>query len=193
MKNLIGALVIGMGLLSIGCQLEGHVPAEIVTLEQSQPAGGEESLRARIDYDIGRLEISSDQAENMYALNLEYDKARYEPRVSYETDGVISHNIICTSPTGGGVYKGTTLYEPTVECNDIWGNHPYNQMNLILAASNFSQNPMFCDPVLGDYRLCVNSLCVDGYGCGQVGAFGVGCGWTLVKQTTWSSLKAAYR
>jgi hypothetical protein len=87
MKNLIGALVIGIGLLSIGCQLEGHVPAEIVTMEQSQPAGGEESLRARIDYDIGRLEISSDQAENMYALNLEYDKARYEPRVSYETDG----------------------------------------------------------------------------------------------------------
>ena len=33
----------------------------------------------------------------------------------------------------------------------------------------------FCDASAGDYHLWDSSPCVDGYGCGQIGALGIGC------------------
>jgi hypothetical protein len=83
MKDSIRVLGLGLVFLSVGCQTQGNAPAEIVTLEQIQPAGSEESLRVQIEYDMGSLEISSNQADNIYSLNLDYDKARFAPEIQY--------------------------------------------------------------------------------------------------------------
>jgi len=106
MKNPIGLLAIGLAILSVGCEIQGRVSAEVVTLDQSRPAGSEESLRVRIDYDIGRIEISSDQDENIYSLNLEYDKARFEARINYEAsdgaEGTLDVELDATKKLGIG-------------------------------------------------------------------------------------------
>jgi hypothetical protein len=59
----------------------------MVSIEQSQPIGSEERLDAKIDFDIGSLEIASDQAPNIYSLNLDYDRIRFEPDIHYEAQG----------------------------------------------------------------------------------------------------------
>jgi hypothetical protein len=66
-----------------GCHFEDRVPAEMASMNQSQPVGAEKSLSADIRFDIGSLEVSGDKGAQLYSMDLEYDKASYEPSVSY--------------------------------------------------------------------------------------------------------------
>ena len=86
MRKTIGIACVGMALLAAGCVIEPRIPAEMVALDQSRPIAGESSLSANVRFDIGALEISAGSAPNLYDLNLEYDKAAYNPDVHY-SDG----------------------------------------------------------------------------------------------------------
>ncbi len=59
----------------------------------------------------------------------------------------------------------------------------------------FSADPLFCDPVHGDYRLAADSPCLPGATpCGGlVGALGMGCGAVGVEPTSWGKIKNLYR
>lgn len=59
----------------------------------------------------------------------------------------------------------------------------------------FSADPLFCDPVHGDYRLAADSPCLPGATpCGDlVGALAVGCGAVAVEATSWGKIKNLYR
>jgi len=138
--------------------------------------------------------------------------------ISYDSSLVISNTIVSntTDHIAGGIYVGggATLCNnivatnvglgifcrsgiaSTLECNDAWGNSGDNYKDCTPGESNFSLNPLFCDPEVGDYQLSENSPCVNASGCGQVGALGVGCGPIGVKEenlTTWGRIKALYR
>jgi hypothetical protein len=90
MKNRSRMLsAVGMLLLFAGCGFENRVPIEMTSMNQSQPLGHEKALDSTIHFDIGSLEITSGKSA-LYSLDLEYDKASYEPDVQYD------------APTGSG-------------------------------------------------------------------------------------------
>ncbi len=67
-----------------GCDFEHQAEPEMVSTTQSRPIGDEASLDADISFGIGNLEISSDSPSVLYSLDLEYDKANFEPQVHYD-------------------------------------------------------------------------------------------------------------
>lgn len=69
-----------------GCYYEERVPIDMVSINQSQPLGTEKSLKSTIRFDIGSLEISGAKEDgDLYSLDLEYDKASYEPDIDYDS------------------------------------------------------------------------------------------------------------
>jgi len=92
------------------------------------------------------------------------------------TTPTISGNIICGSLGGPAVYCYADA-SPTITCNDFWNNEGGNG-NCAMAASNFYEDPMFCDPMGDNYHLHEDSPCTPDEspsGCGLVGALPVGC------------------
>ncbi len=87
-------------------------------------------------------------------------------------------NCISVSNSGYGVF-GNPDSCPTVSCCDIWNNAIGNYGGALSDQTglngNISEDPLFCSLVDGDYHLYESSPCIDGYGCGQIGAYGVGC------------------
>jgi hypothetical protein len=81
-----------------------------------------------------------------------------------------------------------------LSCNNVWGNQT-DYPGEWRPETDLSEDPLFCDPDAGDYTLQECSPCVNGYGCGQVGAFGVGCscGGVSTERTTWGAIKSMYR
>lgn len=72
-------------LLMSACGFEERVPAQMISMDQNQPIGKEKSLDADIRFDIGSLEVTGDSRPNLYAMDLEYDKACYQPESRYDT------------------------------------------------------------------------------------------------------------
>jgi hypothetical protein len=87
MKNIIlwQTSIAAVFLLS-GCSLDERIPAEMARLDQSRPLAKESSLQAEVSLDIGSIEISGESLNQVYSFDLEYDKAAYEPQVSYDGD-----------------------------------------------------------------------------------------------------------
>jgi parallel beta-helix repeat protein len=104
---------------------------------------------------------------------------------------LVRNNIISGS-TGGGVFVPPGGFIE-LTCNNIWGNQPQDCWGAPPGMGGFSEDPLFCKPHLGDYHLSLGSPCLNGYGCGLVGAFDEGCGTTRTEETTWGLLKAMYR
>jgi hypothetical protein len=93
---------------------------------------------------------------------------------------VIDRNVI-TACVRGGIWADAL---PIVTCNDVWGNSPSSYLGAITKQTgmngNISVDPMFCDPLHGDYALRSDSPCANAPGCGQIGALGWRCGPTAV-------------
>lgn len=100
----------------------------------------------------------------------------------------------------------------TLSCVDIWGNEAGDWVDdwpgPCIAGQygmngNISENPMFCDPVTGDFTLDNLSPCApgnhpDSLGCGLIGSQPVGCAYAgiiedRVKPTAWGAIKSMYR
>jgi predicted outer membrane repeat protein len=87
-----------------------------------------------------------------------------------------------------------------LSCCDVYENAGGDWVGCIFGQNgtygNISECPLFCDIDNNDYHLQVCSPCVEGYGCGQIGAYGVGCDCgepSLAHETTWGQVKAQYR
>lgn len=85
MKHLFWILGVVSALLTGACGLEERVPAQMISMDQSQPIGKEKSLTAEIRFDVGSLEVTGDTKANLYTMDLEYDKASYEPESRYDS------------------------------------------------------------------------------------------------------------
>jgi predicted outer membrane repeat protein len=119
-----------------------------------------------------------------------------------------NYSAICSNPTMQNCIVafntgGDPLASGARSCCDFYGNtrgderYPclYDQQGV---NGNFSADPLFCDPLGGDFHIDCNSPCAPGnhptgYECGLVGALGVGCGASRVESTTWGGVKAMYR
>ncbi len=101
----------------------------------------------------------------------------------------ISHTIATGSVSGCGIYA--TGEPPSVLCCDVWdnGGGDYCDYGGVLPDQtglngNISQDPLFCAPASGDFRLHDDSPCgaENNPECGQIGAFGCGvCGTGVVE------------
>jgi len=84
---------------------------------------------------------------------------------------IIRNNIIADNLVGVQCTAGGTV---SLSCNDVW-NNGQDYVNCSPGAGDISEDPLFCDPVEENYRLLEGSPCAQGYGCGLIGAFNVGC------------------
>lgn len=91
MKILLRASCLLILFLPCGCVMQEVSPADMVSRTQSQPTSGEQQLTADVSVDIGSLEIGSEKSADLYKLDLEYDRAHYEPDVRYDKGGGDGH------------------------------------------------------------------------------------------------------
>jgi hypothetical protein len=84
---------------------------------------------------------------------------------------------------------------PALTCCCVYGNAggPGSVAGQIGMNGNFAEDPLFCDGPGGNYRLDCLSPCVTGYGCGLIGALGVGCGASRVERETWGGVKRQFK
>lgn len=121
---------------------------------------------------------------------------------SGSTDGaaaieVLNHSIVQNSVVASSndavavaARLGGTLVS---SCNVYWDNAEGNGVEL--SPSDREVDPGFCSPETGDFTVIENSPCVEpgALGCGQIGAYGVGCGIVSVEPQSWSRIKALHR
>jgi len=112
--------------------------------------------------------------------------------IYYTSSPVLEGNIISFNGLNGlACYPGSPA---SVTCCNFYNDVNFYECDDVIGINgNFSEDPLFCDAGAEDFHLDCSSPCVHGYGCGRIGAWGVGCGSTRVEPTTWSALKALYR
>ncbi|MFH0778391.1 MAG: right-handed parallel beta-helix repeat-containing protein [Candidatus Eisenbacteria bacterium] len=108
------------------------------------------------------------------------------------SSATIAKNIIAFNQCRG-VYCWHQPPYPTLTCNDLWANTPADYYDCDPGSSDISQDPRFCAPSAGDFSLNCTSPCLNSPGCGQMGAFGAGCGPTAVQESTWGRIKTLFR
>jgi hypothetical protein len=161
-----------------GCLFEGNVGDEggalqsygDATIEHCTFAGNRSSLSAIIDVAFGATEIRN--------------------------------TIVCFSDSGVAATcsaSGTI----TASCCDFFGNAGGDWVGCVAGQENINGNlsadPLFCDLAAGDYTLNANSPCAPPQSgdCGQIGAFGVGCGAvgaeSNVESRSWGQIKSLFR
>jgi hypothetical protein len=82
------------------------------------------------------------------------------------------------------------------DCNVFWMNADgISDGSYVLSATDRIVDPLFCNPDAGDWTLQQHSPCLptDPSGCGQIGAFGQGCGAVSVESRSWGKIKGFYR
>ncbi len=105
--------------------------------------------------------------------------------------------IIAFSINGLGLFCWDADSNPTLICCDIYGNAGGDWTGCIEDQAsmngNISEDPLFCDPEMGDYSLRSDSPCAPGNNdCGVLmGAWSVGCS-TSAESATWSDVKSLF-
>ncbi len=80
-------------------------------------------------------------------------------------------------------------------CNVFWNNTDGNVQGFALTATDVEADPLYCDPETGDFTVEQGSPCLpeNSPGCGQVGAWGQGCGSVAVQRESWGKVKSGFR
>ncbi len=92
------------------------------------------------------------------------------------------------------VSSSASLGEST--CNVFWNNEAGNEgLGYVPGPTDREVDPQFCDSDQDDFRVRPSSPCVEpgALGCGQIGAYGVGCGTVSVETMSWGRLKGSFR
>ncbi|MEZ5063404.1 MAG: right-handed parallel beta-helix repeat-containing protein [bacterium] len=110
----------------------------------------------------------------------------------YAPGALFDRNVVALSQGNTAIFveSGSSL---TTSCNVFWDNS--EGIGIPLSPTDREIDPLFCDPENHDFTVQENSPCVEpgSLGCGQIGAFGVGCGVLSVQTRSWGEIKAAYR
>lgn len=115
---------------------------------------------------------------------------------------VITNSIIAFG-SGGQAVRCDPYSSATLSCCDVFGNEGGDWFGCIVGQAglngNISADPQFCDTLTGDYTLEGSSPCLDATGCGQIGAYGYGCGISTgvasarIVDTNWGAVKKLFR
>ena len=105
--------------------------------------------------------------------------------------GLFRHNIVSGERHGYGFTGG----EMTRACNVFDGN-ALGATAGPLSAGEVDADPLFCEPLEDVFLVCSGSPAAPGMSdCGQIGAFGVGCGCgpISVENRSWGEVKSLFR
>ena len=101
----------------------------------------------------------------------------------------ITNTIIADSSTGAATNGG--IYSHCIAWNNPGGDDLGDALN------NLATDPLFCDPVGGDYQVCADSPAVAGTPSNpwgeDVGHLGSGCADVPNKDLSWSDVKTLFR
>ncbi len=130
------------------------------------------------------VENSASQGAGLYAWQTTFTFTN--SIVAFSTEG---EAVFCF--TGGGI---------NTFCCDFYGNAGGDWIGCVEPylgiLGNISEDPYFClsDFPSEPYTLSASSSCVDlnNPECGQIGAFGMGCGFTSTESSSWSRVKSMY-
>jgi hypothetical protein len=109
-------------------------------------------------------------------------------------EAVLTANIVASCHYGVTIGEGVSA---SLGCNNIW-DVAYPYVGCDPGEGDFQEDPLFCDPVLGDFSLRSDSPCLpgnhpQGWDCGLVGAFTEGCVASAVVPATWTLIKSHFR
>jgi hypothetical protein len=117
--------------------------------------------------------------------------------IGRETGDVITvrNNIFWGNTGDEAVYTLPGGVLPTSECNDFFANPDGDVRFYTPGPTDIFVDPQFCNPDAGDFTLTSTSPCLPGNsnGCGQIGAFGMGCGTVSVTPMSWGRIKNQFR
>jgi hypothetical protein len=109
-----------------------------------------------------------------------------------ETDAGFAGNVAAFCTGGPALRMIGGPISPLTGCNLLWLNEGGDYAdNWVPADTDIYADPMFCDAEGGDYTVHVSSPAAEENSpvCGQIGAFGIGCGSVSVESVTWGRLK----
>jgi hypothetical protein len=107
---------------------------------------------------------------------------------------VFERNIVSGSYGNTAVFVEEALGGHLVpSCNVYWANE--DGIGVPLGDTDREVDPQFCDPENDDFTVSETSPCVEpgSLGCGQIGAFGIGCGTVAIDAESWGKIKAQFR
>jgi predicted outer membrane repeat protein len=107
-------------------------------------------------------------------------------------------SILCTNNI---FHKTRTWFHTTgegvISCNNAWPDTLFTTPSgYYVMEDNLSEDPLFCDEEIGDFRIAFESPCAEENapdGCGQIGLFAPACRETAVETATWGRIKARFR
>lgn len=111
----------------------------------------------------------------------------------------IGNSIIAFNKSGASIacYPGGA--DPLLECCDVVGNVGGDWVGCIAGQAglggNLCEDPLFCGAGSGDFTINASSPCApaNSPSCGLIGALGIGCETTVVRPTSWGTIKAKFR
>lgn len=111
---------------------------------------------------------------------------------------ILERVIITGSTSGAGIQSKVGVFQPELRCTDLYGNAGGdwvgNISNQRYLRNNMFADPRYCDLGQDDLTLAKNSPCApENTPCGGLGAFGVACDESPVKDETWGGLRGRYR
>jgi hypothetical protein len=80
-KRLFFLSVLPLMLFTACNQMSG--PPDIQLLHETRPVGDAKELAVNVKYDVGEMEISKASDDNLFSLDLQYDRRRSDPRFSF--------------------------------------------------------------------------------------------------------------
>ncbi|MGH2571550.1 MAG: hypothetical protein ACRDGR_10005, partial [bacterium] len=159
-----------------------------------------------IEFCVFERDSSQESAGGLYVKNSDM---RVENNTFYACDGGRPSSVLLAEGFSGtfarNVIAGSTgdealrSLEPLGQdsgCNVLWDNEGGNFLgDWNPGLPDIFADPEFCDPELGDFTVHPSSPCLakNSGGCGDIGAFGVGCGTVSIEGRSWGRVKSLYR
>jgi hypothetical protein len=92
-------------------------------------------------------------------------------------------------------FTAQNIFNAGSGCNLYWNNEGGDISGGDPFPTDIWADPLYCDPENLDFTVAANSPCLPGAtpGCGQIGAWGQGCGGVSIEATSWGRIKSLYR
>jgi hypothetical protein len=82
--NKLNCSVVCLVLLLLGCDAISNEPPDIQVLRETRPVGDAKELAVEVKYDVGELEITKTSDGSLFALDLQFDRRRYDPTFAFQ-------------------------------------------------------------------------------------------------------------
>jgi len=117
MKKFSHVAILCLGLAAAGCDNMNTEPPDMQSMHEMRPLGETKELNVDLKYAVGSLEISKIADENLFSIDLQYDRRRYNPQFRFEEGDHASVHLDMNGQGGIGG-KGARENELTVRLTD---------------------------------------------------------------------------